>query len=657
MMKLDRSVDIEEYVSEGFKYIREGRILELSALPLAQTRLVTDCLLTGHPVTPDIRGRTFRSVLRWAIDRLKPGGEHNWYANEWRKYNTLKYFYLEGLKVAELAEKMGIADQTLYLIRAEAIASVTRVLLEELNTPVDGQRRKNYALEDQYKLQTTFSRIILRLLTAFGQSMPYRLIQSALQSPDDTDLTQSLADLVNSGMVISDPTFSTILVHPETIDFLTLQLSSKEKEEWHELIGGYFLDKSSFIEAAKHFEKAGLVQKTVAILLQYHEAIINDMQIEELQTLIATLKKTDFDEDTWAKVQLLNGDNLKLIGSLDEAISAYQKALGAESISLKAQAYYQRAMALFLVNLDEALAHYDYCIELLTQNDIDQDLLTRAYIGRAQVFLNENQLDIAEESLAQATLLIDASNRDIFSYLQSAWYYLSIKKNDLKEAVSYGQKAWLAANEVGDSVRMAEMSHNLGMIYAQLGEIEKSRDYLNKSSVIATEIGNLEVVAANKKTLGGLFFIQKDYERAIKEYESAWEMLTDMGNLNWQTHTAYDLAEVYAAINNVSKFWQYYNQGLALAEKFGYSSLIKEFIKLKDAYGFQDSFGKLNDRQKLVIHHLRQNTKITNREFQSLADISPRQALRDLQELVELELIQKVGKGRSVHYRLLARTQ
>ena len=47
-----------------------------------------------------------------------------------------------------------------------------------------------------------------------------------------------------------------------------------------------------------------------------------------------------------------------------------------------------------------------------------------------------------------------------------------------------------------------------------------------------------------------------------------------------------------------------------------------------------------------------QHKKITNREFQSLAELSPRQALRDLQELVEQGLIEKVGKGRSVHYKL-----
>lgn len=646
--------DSQQQISDGFKYVREGRILELSALPLAQTQLVTDCLLTGHPVTPDIRGRTFRSILRWATDRLKPGGEHDWFAVEWRNFNILNFFYFEGFKVAELAEKIGVADQTLYLLRSEAIVAVTQVLLEEIKNPVDGKRRKNYALDDQYKLQTNNARKILRLLTAFGQSMPYRLINSVLRVENQKDLIQSLSELVNSGLMISDSTFSTVLVHPETTDFLALQLSSTEREEWHDLIADFFLAQENFIEAATHYKRANKPQKSANILLEKHEAIINDMHIDDLQQLIGSIKRGELDEDSWVRIQLLNGDNLKLMGNLEGAINAYQKALSAESIPLKAQAYYQRAMALFLTNLDEALAHYNYCIKLLDGERIDQNLLGQAYLGQANVYLHENQLDIAEESLHKATSIIDESNREIFSYLQSAWTRLSTKRNDLKKAASHGQQAWLAASEIGDLVRMAEMSYNLGVIYAQLGDFEKSSDYIEKSSDIAKETGNLEVLAINRKTLGGLHFVQKDFDNAIKEYTVAWEMLTEMRNSNWQTHTAYDLAEVYGEVGNVASFWEFYNQGLALAEEFGYSSLIEEFHALKEKFGFHNNLEKLNDRQMLIIHHLRQHEKITNREFQALAELSPRQALRDLQDLVEQGLIDKVGKGRSVHYKLTA---
>ena len=643
---------VQNDVSEGLKYVREGRILELSALMLAQSELVNECFLTGHPVTPDMRGRTLRSILRWAIDRLRPGGEHKWFALEWRKYNTLYYFYIEGYKVAELAEKIGVADQTLYLIRAESVSSVTRVLLQEQKSPVDKIRRKNYALEDQYKLQKPEARQILRLLTAFGQSMPYQLINSVLEFDDKKVINNSLVELVNAGMVISDPTFSTILAHPETTIFLTLQLSSEEEAKWHLLIAQHFFEKRNYLESAKHYQLSGSPEKCAEILLERQEFIINDMQIDELQKLISKLRKNDLGEDTWTEIQLLMGDILKLSGNLDGAIEAYQTALSAKSIRLKAKAYYLRAMALFLTNLDEALALYNYCIKLLSEHNLDEDLLTRAYIGRAQVYLRENQLENAEDSLKFASKFVGDLDREAQSYLHSAWYYLSIKQSNLKNAVEFGQQAWLAANEIGDSVRMAEMSHNLGMVYAQLGELEKSEDYLKKSSDIAREIGNLEMVALNHKTVGGVCFLREDYGQSIDNYLMAWQMLSEMGNINWLAHTAYDLSEVYGAVGDEERFWVFFKEGINLADQAGFSSLKNELEALKDKFGFYDKTEELNARQLQVIAYLKQNSTISNREYQDLAKVSPRQALRDLKDLQIKGIIVQQGKGRAVSYRL-----
>lgn len=649
---MDRKTTLEnqKWVGDGLKYVREGRILELSALPLAQTSLVTDCFLSGHPITPDSRGRTLRSILRWGVDRLKPGGAHSWYAIDWRNYNTLNAFYLEGLKVVELAEKMGVSVQTLYSIRSEAVAEATKVLIQEIEEPADAKMRKYYALEDQYKLHTPVAQKILRLLTTFKRSMPHHLILAALKKREKEGLNSALSELVNSGMVISGPSFSTVLVHPETTDFLTFQVRIEERAQWCDLFGSYFLEKRQYLDAAMQYLTAGFPQKSAEIIVKHAEGVTNDLQMEDLQQIIDRFDQSDLKEETWIRIQLISGDNLKMLGNLDQAISAYQKGLAASTVELKAEAYYKRAMALFLTNLDEALAHYDYCIQLLSKTELNSKLLTRAYIGRAQVLLRENRLDEAEESLKDATSL-DEEDRDIFSYLQSAWYYLSIKQNNLKKAAHYGQQAWLAANELADSVRMAEMSHNLGMIYARMDEFEKSRDYLYKSTVLAKEIGNLEIVALNHLTLGGLHFVQKGFQTAIREYFIAWEMFAEMGNLNWQTHTAYNLAEAYGALDDEEQFWKFYHQGIELAQKTSYTSMTEEITKLKVRFGYEDLYDNLNERQLFIIKYLKTHDHVTNREYQTLTEVSSRQSLRDLQELVSRDLIKKEGKGRSVKYR------
>jgi ATP-dependent DNA helicase RecG len=59
---------------------------------------------------------------------------------------------------------------------------------------------------------------------------------------------------------------------------------------------------------------------------------------------------------------------------------------------------------------------------------------------------------------------------------------------------------------------------------------------------------------------------------------------------------------------------------------------------------------KLNDRQKKGLEYASQHGYITNRDYQKLFDISRRQSLKDIVELVEKGLLIKEGGGRSVRY-------
>jgi ATP-dependent DNA helicase RecG len=61
---------------------------------------------------------------------------------------------------------------------------------------------------------------------------------------------------------------------------------------------------------------------------------------------------------------------------------------------------------------------------------------------------------------------------------------------------------------------------------------------------------------------------------------------------------------------------------------------------------------KLNDRQKKGLEYASQHGYITNRDYQKLFDISRRQSLKDIVELVKKGLLIKEGEGRSVRYLL-----
>ena len=59
---------------------------------------------------------------------------------------------------------------------------------------------------------------------------------------------------------------------------------------------------------------------------------------------------------------------------------------------------------------------------------------------------------------------------------------------------------------------------------------------------------------------------------------------------------------------------------------------------------------ELNERQKKAIEYLKINKNITRKIYVEINNISPRQANKDLNNLLEKKLIRKQGRGRAIFY-------
>ena len=60
----------------------------------------------------------------------------------------------------------------------------------------------------------------------------------------------------------------------------------------------------------------------------------------------------------------------------------------------------------------------------------------------------------------------------------------------------------------------------------------------------------------------------------------------------------------------------------------------------------------LNQRQIKAVLFVKDKRKITNNEYQKINNTSDRTALRDLEKLLELDIIQKVGEKKGTYYKI-----
>ena len=69
--------------------------------------------------------------------------------------------------------------------------------------------------------------------------------------------------------------------------------------------------------------------------------------------------------------------------------------------------------------------------------------------------------------------------------------------------------------------------------------------------------------------------------------------------------------------------------------------------------GQDEVMRKLNNRQARLIGHLQAHGTVTNKEYMEMMGISARTGLRDLQELIKLALVVRIGSRRSAVYKLM----
>ena len=79
------------------------------------------------------------------------------------------------------------------------------------------------------------------------------------------------------------------------------------------------------------------------------------------------------------------------------------------------------------------------------------------------------------------------------------------------------------------------------------------------------------------------------------------------------------------------------------------TSIVVTFRKSEFTEEFLEDLN-LNERQKKAVRFLKTGVKITRSEYKDMFNISERTANRELSDLVNLSIFEKIGKGPNIYY-------
>ncbi|MEM7133073.1 MAG: tetratricopeptide repeat protein [Chloroflexota bacterium] len=672
-------IEFEKMIGEVLKLAREGDLLALSTTPLSHGSLVNDCFLLGEPISSDARGRAIQSLLAWAVERLRPIGEHSWLANAWRSYNILQAFYIKGTRASELAEQMAISEQTLYQSRPQAIASVAQILREETASPTDKQNRQRHALADRYATHTAEEQKLLRIVSVFTGSLPVSLLHDLHRkitnfNDDLLDPQASIHQLIGRNLLVGNEAGTEVALRPEMRAFLRTLLAPDERGQLHNAAAEHYLQQQEYLESARQLRVAGDYERAAQILIDYQRKLFDNLQIEELAEIVGEFQPTEVSLDVWARLKIVSGEIAEFSKEIDLALGEYQQALAAPDIQIKALAYYRRARAFERQNVGESLAHYGYAIQLvqdlikstsLIGNDTNaniqtgkqeelSNLLAEMHIGRAWIYIQmQPNSQKAAADLRSSEDLTDEHNRIAWADLHNAYGSFYENESNLEQATQHYRQAWLAANEMRDLARMTNTAHNLGGTLSEQGDFEQALHYLTQSLDLSSKSNNRQMEGLCHLSIGACHFWQDQFVDAIRDYHAARQIFEETGNHTLQLRAYFNLAEAYAELTDLPQARHYFEHGYSKAQTLKDEGSIRDFLTLAETYPTlmdSPSTDYLNDRQQQALLHIQTHGQITNRGYQELTQVSQKQAVRDLNEMIVLGVIERRGKGRSTHY-------
>ena len=199
----------------------------------------------------------------------------------------------------------------------------------------------------------------------------------------------------------------------------------------------------------------------------------------------------------------------------------------------------------------ESIRYYNKSITFIQ----DEVLKAKYKLRVASNYIELGELDSAKVYLDVAEIVTLNSGRDIdkmFLYQTMSNYYKS--KNQLITALDYQQKAYKSIRDIeGYEYAKISILRELGIIQNLIGNTEGALSYFNKGFELAREKElNLSMASMNRY-LGDIYFKEKNYEEALKNYRTSLKHYLKNSNRTMQLVVGSNISRIYIFQNKLDK--------------------------------------------------------------------------------------------------------
>ena len=297
---------------------------------------------------------------------------------------------------------------------------------------------------------------------------------------------------------------------------------------------------------------------------------------DKVKVLDSLIKQSAHEKDWGSAAGLLQqkGSLRESEGQYTLAKRCYQKALEysrqTDSDGQEEEILYRLARICFYQgDYEESTQHLYHILD----NSPDPDLQIRAHAFLSMVFINLNQLPVAEKHIFQAEALVASANLQhpadtntlfIFSNHKSALLY---EQGRYLEAIEEMKRTEAYAIALKQTAFLTTHNQNMALLYLETGQTELAKELLLKIIDAYQHEGNLSHnYVLCLQNIAEIYTSEKDYGKALEYYRIALETAQQNKLLHNQSSILIHMSSIYAEQGYYQKAWDYLFQGSALKD-------------------------------------------------------------------------------------------
>jgi len=327
---------------------------------------------------------------------------------------------------------------------------------------------------------------------------------------------------------------------------------------------------------------------------KYEEALVNTKKSYAIAKSLKNERLQGKSENllSFIYLRLNDYDNATLFSD-----KALQTGLKLNEIEIISNAYLVKGnMHYTKFENNKALSYYHKIDSICTRKEDYNSALIKSLENAGNLILRSysvqdtSYISVGESYFIKARDVAKSiNNRLEENYAISQLGKIYWQRGDFKTAISYFKTSLDYFEKNNDIKEISDTYWSLGIAYNQLKDVEKAMYYVKKRITLYENTANKMALAKAYTTLAGFQYYNKEYKKAILNYQIGLKMLDslDYKSLGNMLAYNYELSESFAHQNNYKKAFTFLDKAFTLQDSLNNNKQNELTLELEKKYQTQ----------------------------------------------------------------------